>query len=278
MRMESASWPGKADWPSSSERESAGRPTSHWGTDPGQPGSGTWPAGLGERAVAAPEIGNPAEYQHDWFFQKYNWYCVPSSITQVIEAQSGQHIHSYALVEKEISQLHLPGTGLDLPQAQEVLAGFNVPSHIVTAGSAETGISDLADYLHEGRSIILAVNASPIWYGSETAHNPDGHADHALVVSAVNTQTREVTLSDPGNPNGNEETVPLSVFLDAWSASDYSMLVTDHTAGTEVHQTDVGIKHVELSVSTPHVHLSESVILPIAFGAGILLGGRNSGR
>jgi len=64
-------------------------------------------------------------------------------------------------------------------------------------------------------------------------------------VSAINAQTGEVTLSDPGSPTGNEETVPIDTFMQAWSASDYSMLVTDHAAGTEDHKVQADIAHIE---------------------------------
>ena len=76
-----------------------------------------------------------------------------------------------------------------------------------------------------------------------------GAADHALVVSGINSETGVVTLSDPGTPSGNEEQVPLSVFMDAWSASNYQMLVTDdavggadHAAATAVVQ---GMEHID---------------------------------
>jgi Peptidase_C39 like family len=237
-----------------------------FGTDPWQLG-------------ASDEIGNPSEYQHDWFFQEHNGYCVPSSITQVIDAQSGMSLHNYDLVEAATTQLHLPHTGLTLPQAQEVLKDFNIPSHLESAGTQEQGVEDLANYLHEGRSIILAVNASPLWYGTETADNPGGQADHAVVVSAINAQTGEVTLSDPGTPGGNEETVPLTTFMEAWSASDYSMLVTDHAAGTADEQAIKGVDQVAAaSAPSPHLVSAGSVLLPIALVAGGIAGAVSTKR
>jgi hypothetical protein len=194
-----------------------------------------WETGYAASQVseAPPEIGNPAEYQGDWFYQQHNGYCVPSSVTQVIEVQTGTHLDSYSVVEQEAAKLGLPATDLTLPQAEELLQGFGISSHVVTGGDAQTAVNDLAGYLEQGRSVVLAVNASPIWYGAaDTSDNPDGQADHAVVVSAIDPQTGVVTLSDPGTPAGNEEQVSLSTFLQAWSASDYGMLVTDHAAGT----------------------------------------------
>jgi hypothetical protein len=218
------------------------------------------------------EIGNPDEYQQDWFFQEQNGFCVPSSLTEVIAAQSGVPLHSYTLVEQEAARLGLPATGLTLPQAQELLAGFDVPSHIVYGENSQTAIGELSGYLSQGRNVVLAVNASPIWYGSATADNPSGQADHALVVSAINPVTGAVTLSDPGTPDGNEEQVPMSTFLRAWSASDYGMLVTDDPVGGAGQSAAAAAVGHDLSAggtSAAHTvaHAAEAgfVVLPIAF-------------
>jgi len=239
----------------------------------------SWHLASSEASANPNEIGNPNEYEQDWFFQHYNGYCMPSSITQVIEAQSGEHIHSYDLVEREAAKLGLPRTEFTMEQGQELLENLGVPCHVVTAGNPTTAIDDLANYLHEGRSIVLAVNASPIWYGSPDVGNPSGDADHALVVSAVNAQTGEVTLSDPGSPTGNEETVPIDTFMQAWSASDYQMLVTDHAAGTDAQPVQTDIAHLEpgsgfdighIAHDVEHDAFAGSVLLPIALGAGAL--------
>jgi len=250
-----------------------------------QPDSGLHgPGGLGTEwdaaqpgyvpaADAGPaEIGDPGEYQQDWFYQQHNGYCVPSSVTQVIEAQSGLHLDGYHLVEQEAARLGLPQTDLTLPQAQELLHGFDIPSHIVYGDNPQTAIGELAQYLQQGRNVVLAVNASPIWYGTDDSpDNPHGQADHALVVSAIDPQSGVVTLSDPGTPDGNEEQVPLSTFLDAWSASDYGMLVTDDPAGgADQHAAGTAVEHVGDSASRTVTHGTEAgfVVLPIALGAG----------
>jgi len=195
------------------------------------------------------EIGNPAEYQHYWFYQEHNGYCVPASVTEVIEAQTGLTLHDTGLVEQEASELGLPtGThGMTLDQAQELLQHFGIPSHVEQAGSgatltgggtAQAAADELAGYLEQGRNIIIGVNANPIWFNTEdSAQNPAGAADHALIVTSINVDTDTVTLSDTGTQEGNEETVPLAVFMDAWQASDYQMLVTDDPVGGADHAT-----------------------------------------
>jgi hypothetical protein len=220
---------------------------------------------------AANQIGNPSEYEHYWFYQEHNGYCVPSSITQVIEAQTGHTMHSYDTVVQEAHALGIPvdTAGMTMPQAQELLSHFGVPSHIENPASPQQAITDLANYLEHGRNVILSVNASPIWYGSDTYDNPGGHADHALVVSAINTQTGVVTLSDPGNPGGNQEQVPLDVFMDAWHASGDQMLVTDHPDGTENSQAWPATQHAAHTVDSAGARAG-FVLLPIALGVTAL--------
>lgn len=191
------------------------------------------PAAPGEGLGTGNVVGNPSEYDHYWFYQEHNGYCVPSSVTQVIEAQTGIDMHSYSLVEQEAARLGLPtgAQGLTLQQAQELLQGFSIPAQVHTYPLGGPAVQQLEQYLAEGRSVILAVNASPIWYGSETAGNPTGGPDHAVVVTAINAQTGMVTLSDPGTPGGNEELVPFQTFMEAWAPSSYGMLVTGDSAG-----------------------------------------------
>lgn len=225
-----------------------------------------WAASSGE-----PEIRNPGEYHQYWFDQQHNGYCVPSSLTQVIEAQTGLPIHSYNLVEQEASQLGLPHTNLTLPEAQRLLQGFEIPAHIDYAANPQTALGELTGYLQQGRSIMLAVNASPIWYGTQDSpDNPDGHADHALIISAINPDTGTVTLSDPGTPNGNQEQVPLNTFMQAWSASYYGMLVTDDPAGGQDQQPAItAVQHLQQTPASTRVSPPAAIVLlPVALGAG----------
>jgi hypothetical protein len=231
---------------------------------------------------ASEEIGNPNQYQHYWFFQQHNGYCVPSSVTQVIEAQTGVSLHGYNLVEQEAHRLGIPtgAHGLTLDQARELLNGFDIPSHVVQEPSAEAGVSQLAHYLEQGKNVILSVDASTIWYHSPTTDNPTGGPNHALVVTAINAQTGTVTLSDPGNPHGNEEQVPLNTFLEAWQASHYQMLVTDdQVGGADQHAATTAVVNMEggglpgegIAAGIAHgfEHAAGFVLLPIVVGLGV---------
>ncbi len=207
------------------------------------------PAEAGTLGIPA-EYGNPGEYQHYWFYRGNNETCAPASITQVIEAQTGINLHGESLVQHELHELHMPSGELRMDQAQTLLNHFGVPSHLQAyPDKPNAALAQLEQYLRSGKNVVLSVNASPIWYGSETYNNPHAdmpygeRADHAVVISAIDLHTGMVTLSDtgnpggvfyqggPDNPNGNEEQVPLTVFMDAWHGSNYEMLVTDDRDG-----------------------------------------------
>ncbi|HEX4428011.1 MAG TPA: hypothetical protein VHZ96_01945 [Frankiaceae bacterium] len=180
--------------------------------------------------------GNPDEYHNEWFFQGADGLCAPSSITEVLAEHAGVHLPDNQVVESKLSELGFPATFLTMEQSQEALQSLGVPCHLENAPAGNEQAT-LEQYLSSGHSVILAVNASPIWYGSETFDNPSGGEDHALVVSAIDPHTGEVTLSDPGTPDGNEEHVSWATFQDAWSASDFKMIVTDDAAGGPDHST-----------------------------------------
>jgi hypothetical protein len=67
------------------------------------------------------------------------------------------------------------------------------------------------------------VDAEKIW----GTGNDRGQADHVVVVAGVDETRGMVILSDPGNPKGNMEEVPISQFDAAWRTSGDEMLVAN---------------------------------------------------
>jgi hypothetical protein len=104
-----------------------------------------------------------------------------------------------------------------------------------------------------------------------------------VVVSAINMQTGMVTLSDTGNPggddlpllgnhDGNEEQIPLSLFKDAWEGSGYSMLVTDdHDGGADQHAATEAV-YAASGKHMPPDGLSAGQVAASALGGCVLLG------
>ena len=168
--------------------------------------------------------GSPAAADPDWFVQHGNT-CVPASVTQVVAQFTGHPIPSEDQVLAEMKQLGIQGDmttqGMPFEDAVKLLGGFGIPSHM----EEHATIGQLENYLDHGRSIIVSVNADPIW--NQGHDDPNHQLGHAVLITAIDETTGTVTLSDTGNPDGNEEQVPLSVFEHAWDEHGGRMVVTD---------------------------------------------------
>lgn len=169
--------------------------------------------------------GDPSLVSDDWFLQRSSGYCVPASLTEVLSQVTGHRFADESVVADRFAALGKPVTahGETLTDAVKVLESFGVESHV----SSNANVADLEHYLDDGRAIVVGVNADAIWHGHNTAANPTGRANHALLITGIDEVRGRVILSDPGNPDGNDEVVPLDVFKQAWAAGDNQLLVTD---------------------------------------------------
>ncbi len=183
--------------------------------------------------------GDPAEASHDWFLQQGDGYCVPASLTEVLSQLTGHRFADESVVSERFAELGLPVTahGETLDDSVTVLNSFGVDAHVQSGAT----LTDLEHYLDQGRPVVLGVNAETIWGESGNTTT----ADHALLVSGIDEERGVVILSDPGNPQGDEETVPLDVFEHAWADSGNQLLVTDQPAAEGDHATS------DTSASTP---------------------------
>jgi LysM repeat protein len=169
--------------------------------------------------------GDPSLISDDWFLQRSNGNCVPASLTEVLSQVTGHRFADESVVAERFAALGKPVTaqGETLADAETVLDSFGVESHV----ASDATLSDLEQYLDDGRAIVVGVNADEIWHGDNTAANPTGRANHALLITGIDEARGMVTLSDPGNPDGKNEVVPLDVFKEAWAAGENQLLVTD---------------------------------------------------
>jgi len=176
-------------------------------------------------AHSGPVHGDPSIISDDWFLQRGSGYCVPASLTEVLSQVTGHRFLDESVVAERFAAMGKPVTahGETLSDAVKVLDSFGVPSHV----ASDASIADLEHYLDDGRALIVGVDADEIWQGHDTDINPTGRANHALLITAIDDSRHLVTLSDPGNPGGSAEVVPLDVFKQAWAAGDNQLLVTD---------------------------------------------------
>jgi Peptidase_C39 like family len=105
-----------------------------------------------------------------------------------------------------------------------LLQKYGVQSDLTTGNTMKALEQDLAG----GHKVIAALNAETIWKyppgkGQRT------NADHAVVVTGVDTRTDIVHLNDSGTPDGRDEQISLATFTQAWATSNNLLIVTRET-------------------------------------------------
>jgi hypothetical protein len=106
-----------------------------------------------------------------------------------------------------------------------LLSKYGIQSDLTTGSTMQGLEQDLAG----GHKVIAALNAETIW------NYPPGkgqrtNADHAVVVTGVDTRTDVVHLNDSGTPNGRDEQIPMATFTRAWATSNNLLIVTRQTS------------------------------------------------
>ena len=146
-------------------------------------------------------------------------------MTQVLSEAVGHRVPESEVLQRMTTlgmQLPTSTQGVPFDDAERLLDSFGISSH----QEHHVTLARLEGYLDQGRSVILGVDADPIWhYQDGTSQGP---APHAVMITSIDESTGTVTLSDTGNPHGgNEERVPLKVFMYAWGEQGNQLVVTD---------------------------------------------------
>ncbi|MBV9515538.1 MAG: C39 family peptidase [Mycobacteriaceae bacterium] len=204
-------------------------------------------------AAPAPEVdtgmvyGDPAAAAKFWREQHYDD-CALMSVADVVGQLTGHMPTEQEIIdvaEKTPSKTH-PGSvyikpdnpsdatdGMGTSPEDEVvlLAHYGITGVITdsdTAGQSgvATGLEALEKYLAAGRRVIAGVNAETIWNSSDGQRT---EADHALVVTGVDTKRGIVHLNDSGTPDGRDEQVSIATFMQAWKPDGFRMIVTERT-------------------------------------------------
>jgi hypothetical protein len=80
----------------------------------------------------------------------------------------------------------------------------------------------LMGVLRDGGAVIVNLNSQYIWGGD----GQKTEADHALVVTGVDTDNDIVHMNDSGTEDGANEQVSIETFTAAWQTSGNEMVVT----------------------------------------------------
>lgn len=108
------------------------------------------------------------------------------------------------------------------PQDMVVLLEHYGVASDLTTGNTMTGMEqDLA----ASRKVIAGLNAETIW-NYPAGQGQRTQADHAVVVTGVDTRTGTVHLNDSGTPTGRDEQIPMATFTQAWATGNNLLIVT----------------------------------------------------
>jgi hypothetical protein len=192
--------------------------------------------------------GDPMEQAGYYETQTQNYDCVEVSAADVIQQVTGYDVSEAAItaeaqqltsgydtdsVTGQPSALYDPNAGTDLRDAPALLATYGVQASYTddstaTGGGPATGLSALESELASGHQVIVSVDAETVWNSvAGTTSADSGVADHAVVVTGIDTTNGVVYLNDSGTPDGAAEAVPISVFESAWTTSGHAMVATD---------------------------------------------------
>jgi hypothetical protein len=174
--------------------------------------------------------GNPQAAAPYWRYQ-HQQDCGLMAVADVVGQLTGEEpsqagIELRAMFTK--SETHRGGVYFfdgTSPQDMVVLLGkYGIQSDLTTGNTMQTLEQDLAG----GHKVIAGLNAETIW-DYPPGKGQRTQADHAVVVTGVDTRTDVVHLNDSGTPNGRDEQIPLATFTQAWQTSDDVLIVTRET-------------------------------------------------
>src|SRR5574337_496183 len=107
----------------------------------------------------------------------------------------------------------------------KLLQHYGIESDLTTGNT----MAGLDQYLAGGHKVIAGLNAETIWnYPPGEGQRTD--ADHAVVVTGVDTRTDIVHLNDSGTPTGRDEQIPMATFTQAWATGNNLLIVTRQTS------------------------------------------------
>jgi len=191
--------------------------------------------------------GEPEAAAPFWHYQQYDDDCVPMAVADVVGQLTGNQPSEQAIIEVATSTpsithsgpiYTIPGSrkhddGTSFNDEPLLLAHYGIQAVSTSNTRAEktgapTGMEALQQALAKGRKVIAGVSAEVIWREPIKDKNKDGDPDanHAVVVTGVDTARGLVHLNDSGSKKGRDEKVPIDIFVRSWDSSGEQMTVT----------------------------------------------------
>lgn len=181
--------------------------------------------------------------------QTYPDTCAIKSQQLVLE-KFGVHISEEELRQEAIEHgWYSPGKGTPMEDVGKLLELHGVDVHQYVNGNICNVINELA----QGHEVIMGVDSGELWHYGIKEQIEDyipgiGGADHALIVSGINTDdinNIKVIVTDPGTGDVCKE-YSLSQFVDAANDSSFYMVTTDNAVPNIFDTFGEGIIHLPI--------------------------------
>ena len=183
----------------------------------------------------------------DYVRQSYPDTCAIKSQQLVLE-KFGVHISEEELRAEAIAHgWYSPGRGTSMEDVGKLLELHGVHVHQYVNGN----ICNVINELGQGHEVIMGVDSGELWHYGFKEKMEDlipgiGGADHALIVSGINTNDPynvKVIITDPGTGDLCKE-YSLAQFVDAANDSHFYMVTTDQAVPNIFDSFGEGIEHL----------------------------------
>jgi hypothetical protein len=234
--------------------------------------------GAREASQPNPTFGTPGKDSAFWEGQQHlPDDCAIKCQQFILEQFTGHSVGEGSLVREAVEHgWYAPGQGTTPANVGNLLELHGVPvTHYDHASQFH-----LAQELAQGHKVIVGVESDTLWH-----HNPlleglrdllgvHGAADHAVVVSGIDTSDPQhvlVQVSDPGTGQALA-TYPMEQFLEAWRGSDFFMVATHDPAPAhlpEMAHFDYSVGHIAEVAGMPYDQFLEYADHPHAYADAV---------
>lgn len=166
-------------------------------------------------------FGEPIQDSLVWHQQTTPFTCGIVS-SEMILKMYGLDISEAQLVYEATSNGFLTDQGIALEGIQSILHNHGVDSQLVSGGMDELRVE-----LEQGHKLVIALDSGEIWGKDSPLEDFFGeNADHAVVLTGIDTERGVIFLNDPGHPNGQAMEIDIDTFKDAWDDSENQFIAT----------------------------------------------------
>ena len=199
--------------------------------------------------------GEPAKnIVSNYVHQQYSDTCAIKSQQLVLE-KYGIYVSEDQLRAEAYSHgWYSPGGGTSMNDVGKLLELHGIGVNQYVNGNIFNVINELA----QGHDVIMGVDSGELWhyglYEKFEDRTLGPRADHALIVSGINTeepQDIKVIITDPGTGDLCKE-YTLSQFVDAANDSDFFMVTTNEPEPHIFDNIGIGIQHLPYIGSIPY--------------------------